>query len=337
MPWWGVSATRSERAVARHHSGPPQSLQSRTLAADADAEVLRVTDQSVNAGTGRAAKAASRTLDILEFVGQRSLPAPAVTIAAACGIPRSTLRELLRMLEGRGYLAYKPAEKGWAPGRRLLGPRVDTLEFEHGVAVLELFGTGGGGLSVEDIVSRSGLSQEMAGRILTALAGFGLVVPVSDGTFSLGRRLLGLASRIGWVEGLQLAARPALTRLRDESGETASLLLEDAGQALYLDQVESRFDLRCRGWVGRRVRLDGTSVGAAFADPSRPHVVANAVEAGVTAIACAVGGIEPAVGVSIIGPTWRLEDRGLDQLVEIVRATAGELGDAYATDRDRLA
>jgi IclR family acetate operon transcriptional repressor len=296
-----------------------------------------MTDQGAKAGAGRAAKAASRTLDILEFVGRRSFPASAASIAAACGIPRSTLRELLRMLQSRGYLVYRSAEKGWTPGQRLLGLRADSLEFEHGIAVLELFGAGGGGLSVEDIETRSGLSREMVGRILTALAGFGLVVPCSDGTYALGRRLLGLASRVGWVESLQLAARPALTRLRDKSRETASLLLEDAGQALYLDQVESRFDLRCRGWVGRRVPLQGTSVGAAFADPTRSHVVADAVEMGVTAIACAVGGIEPAVGVNIIGPTWRLEERGLDRVADLVQAAARELAAALLANGERSA
>jgi IclR family acetate operon transcriptional repressor len=296
-----------------------------------------MTDQGAKAGAGRAAKAASRTLDILEFVGRRSFPASAASIAAACGIPRSTLRELLRMLQSRGYLVYRSAEKGWTPGQRLLGLRADSLEFEHGIAVLELFGAGGGGLSVEDIETRSGLSREMVGRILTALAGFGLVVPCSDGTYALGRRLLGLASRVGWVESLQLAARPALTRLRDKSRETASLLLEDAGQALYLDQVESRFDLRCRGWVGRRVPLEGTSVGAAFADPTRSHIVADAVEMGVTAIACGVGGIEPAVGVSIIGPTWRLEERGLDRVADLVQAAARELAAALLANGERSA
>lgn len=291
-----------------------------------------MTDRGKPAGSGRAAKAALRTLDVLEFVGRQSVPVSAATIAAACDIPRSTLRELLRMLQGRGYLTYRSTERGWVPGQRALGLRADSLEFEHGIAVLELFGAGGG-LSLDEIVSLSGLSREMVGRILTALAGFGLIVPGFDGTYSIGRRLLGLATRVGWVEGLQLAARPVLTRLRDGSGETASLLLEDAGQALYLDQVESRFDLRCRGWVGRRVRLEGTSVGAAFSDPSRAHVVADAVETGVTAIACAAGVIDPPVGVNIIGPTWRLEERGLDELAGLVQAAARELDEAHLAIR----
>ena len=294
-----------------------------------------MTDREAQTGDGRAAKAASRTLDVLEFVGGQPLPVPARAISAACGVPRSTLRDLLRMLQVRGYLVYRPAEKGWVPGQRMLGLRADSLEFEHGVAVLELFGAGGGGLSLDDIVLRSGLSPALVGRILTALAGFGLVVPCADGTYGLGRRLLGLASRVGWVEGLQLAARPILTSLRDETAETASLLLEDSGQALYLDQVESHFDLRCRGWVGRRVPLGGTSVGAAFADPSCPHVVSDAVDRGVTAIACAAEGIVPTAGVNIIGPTWRLQERGLDKLAGLVQAAAAKLAAAHASSPGR--
>ena len=285
--------------------------------------------------SSRAARAAWRTLDILEFVDRQVLPVSTATIGAGCGIPRSTLRDLLRMLKARGYLVYRPAERGWVSGLRPLGSRTTSLDFEHGFAVLELFSSGGG-LTVDDIVERSsGLSHELVVRTLAGLAAFGLVVACSDGSYAPGRRLLGLASRIGWVEMLQVAARPCLTRLRDESGETSSLLLEDSGQALYLDQVESRFELRCRGWVGRRVPLEGTSVGAAFGDPSRPHVVANAVEAGVTAIACAVPGIQPAVGVSIIGPSWRLEARGLDQLALLVESAAEELAEADAVAHER--
>ncbi len=271
------------------------------------------------------ARAASRTLDILEFVDRQSLPVSASTIADACDIPRSTLRDLLRLLQERGYLVHRASDQGWMPGHRMLGHRTDRLRFHHGMAVLELFHAGGGGLSLEDIVDRSGLPRDLVGRVLTALGELDLIVPCSDGTYALGRRILGLASRVGWVETLQRAARPCLTRLRDESGETSSLIVDDSGQALYLDQVESRFDLRCRGWVGRRVPLEGTSVGAAFGDPSRPHVVADAVEMGVTAIACAVPGLEPSVGVNIIGPSWRLEERGLDKLADLVRSAANEL------------
>lgn len=164
---------------------------------DFDEGQFQMTGERTEARVGRVAKAASRTLDILEFVGRQPLPVSMATIAAACGIPRSSLRELLHMLQERGYVVYRSTERGWASGQRMFGLRSDALEFEHGIAVLELFGGGGGGLAVEDIVARSRLSREMVGRILTVLAGFGLVVPGPDSTYGLGRRLLGLASRVG--------------------------------------------------------------------------------------------------------------------------------------------
>ena len=164
-----------------------------------------------------------------------------------------------------------------------------------------------------------------------ALADHALVMAGYDGTYGLGLRFVSMASRVGWAERLQLTARPILVALRDDSGETASLIVEDSGQALYLDQVESRFDLRCRGWVGRRVPLEGTSVGAAFRERAGcgAHAVQDAVEQGVTAVSAAVSGMVPRAGVNVIGPTWRLEERGLDVIADLVCAAAADLTAAY--------
>ena len=316
-------------ATARQHprmSGAPWPVDPLPTAAES---AFQVKDKSLDGGEGRALKATSRTLDVLEFVGRQGLPVTASDIGSACGIPRSSLYKLLRVFEERGYLASMPGDAGWTPGQRLLELRADSLLFVHGMAVLGAFETSGGGLCAEDVATRSGLPRDMVDRLLVAMAGHGLVIPASDGTFGLGSRFISMASRVGWAERLQLTARPTLVRLRDASGETASLLMEDAGQALYLDQVESRFDLRCRGWVGRRVPLEGTSVGAAIADSSRAHIVEDAVDAGVTAIACAIPGIEPWAGVSIIGPTWRLRQGGLSVWADLVFSAARELAEAY--------
>lgn len=279
---------------------------------------------------GRPPRATTRTLDVLEYVGQQGLPVSAADIGSACGIPRSSLYKMLRVLEQRGYLVCLPGDAGWTSGQRLLDLRSDSLLFVHGMVVLEALERGGGRLSAEEIAGASELPPDLVERILVALAGHGLVMPGYDGTFGLGLRFVSMASRVGWAERLQLAARHVLVRLRDETEETASLMVEDAGQALYLDQVESHFDLRCRGWVGRRVPLQGTSVGAAFADDTRPHVVKDAVEPGVTAVSCAIAGLDPRAGVNVIGPTWRLEQRGIEGVAELVQAAATELAGAYA-------
>jgi IclR family transcriptional regulator, acetate operon repressor len=275
-------------------------------------------------------RASARTLDVLEYVGQQGVPVSAVQISRDCGIPRSSLYKLLNVLEERGYLACLPDDAGWTPGRRLLDLRSDSLLFVHGMLVLETLEHGGGRMSPEDLAAATGLASDLVGRLLTALAGYGLVMPGYDGTFGLGMRFVTMASRVGWAERLQLTARPVLVRLRDETAETASLIVEDAGQALYLDQVESHFDLRCRGWVGRRVPLEGTSVGAAFADGCTAHIVKDAVEPGVTAVSAAIGGLEPKAGINVIGPSWRVEERGLDLVADLVCAAATELTAACA-------
>jgi DNA-binding IclR family transcriptional regulator len=275
-------------------------------------------------------RAATRTLDVLEFVGQQGLPVSAADVSEACGIPKSSLYKLLRTLESRQYLASVAGGTGWTSGQRLVQLRSDSLLFVHAMAVLEALERGGGRLGPDDLAEHTELPPDMVERVLTALAAHDLVVPGYDGTFGLGLRLVSMASRVAWAERLQLTARPLLVRLRDQSRETASLIIEDDGQALYLDQVESHFDLRCRGWVGRRVPLEGTSVGEAFADSSQAHIVHDAVEAGVTAICCAIRGLRPSVGINIIGPTWRLEQGGFERWALAVRSLAMELEDAYS-------
>lgn len=276
-------------------------------------------------------KASSRTLDVLEWVGRQGCPVTAAQIGAACGIPRSSLYKLLHVLEERGYLVDLPDDAGWTSGRRLLDLRSDSLLFVHGMLVLETLERGGGRMSPEDLAAATELPPDLLGRLLVALADHGLVMAGYDGTYGLGLRFVSMASRVGWAERLQLTARPILVKLRDESGETASLIVEDAGQALYVDQVESRFDLRCRGWVGRRVPLEGTSVGAAFqaSGGCDAHVVKDAVEQGVTAVSAAIGGMVPHAGVNVIGPTWRLEERGVETVAGLVCAAAAELTAAY--------
>ena len=279
---------------------------------------------------GRAAQAALRTLDVLEYFEQQALPVTAEAIASACGIPRSSLYNLLRMLRTRGYVTYSSADRGWLRGRRLLERKADGFRFSEGLTLLEAIAAVPAGLTPEELAARCALSPEAVLAMLRALQENGLVVSAGDDVYVIGPRLVALESPFGWTQRLQALARPILTRLRDASGETASLVIQDGEDALYLDQVESAYELRCGGWTGRRVRRAGTSAGAAFADPTRPHRVADAVEPGVMAITCAVPGIRPAVGINVIGPTWRVNERGVEELTELVKAAADDLAKAYA-------
>jgi DNA-binding IclR family transcriptional regulator len=60
-----------------------------------------------------------------------------------------------------------------------------------------------------------------------------------------------MAARIAPVDQLRTVARPLLTDLRDETGETANLLVRGGTSVIYLDEVESRHTLRHSGCTRR--------------------------------------------------------------------------------------
>jgi len=277
-----------------------------------------------------AGRPATRLLDVLEYLSRRSRPVPAARSATACGIPRSTLYGLLNTLKERRFVSYSAADRAWS-----LGPAAAELSaaaplFAHGLAVLRAFASGPRSLTRLEIASLGGLPDAAVERVLPSMAESDLLREDPDGRYSLGLELVGLASRVGRVDILRTACRPHLVRLRDATQETANLIVRDGDHALYIDQVESRYALRHSGWVGRRVPLHGTATGAAFADRSVSHAVADAVEPGVTAVACALTLAEDDVAVGITAPSWRIEEFGLWRARDMVEAVAREISERLA-------
>jgi DNA-binding IclR family transcriptional regulator len=268
---------------------------------------------------------AARVLQVLEFLGRRSSPAPAGIIAAACNIPRSSTYGLLNLLRARRFVTYRAKERAWSLGGAAYELSADAPLFAHGLAVLRAFAATSGGMTRDQIAGASGLSRAAVSRILPDLVESDLLRSDASGTYSLGLELVSLASRVGWVDRFRVVARPHLRRLRDATQETANLIVLDGDHALYVDQVESSHALRHSGWAGRRVPLEGTATGAAFADPSRPHAVADAVETGVTAVACAIDAPGRTAAVGITGPSWRIEEFGVESAQRIVHAAAREI------------
>ena len=268
---------------------------------------------------------AARVLDVLEFLGRRNSPAPASIIASSCNIPRSSTYGLLNLLKSRHFVAYRPAERAWSLGSAAFELSADAPLFAHGLAVLRAFATVSGGLTLHDIASSGGMSRAAAARILPYLVESDLLHADSDGTYSLGLELVGLASRVGWVDRLRIAARAHLVRLRNATQETANLIILDGDHAIYVDQVESPYALRHSGWVGRRVPLAGTATGAAFEVRTTSHAASDAVEHGVTAIACAIDLQGYDAAVSITAPSWRIEEFGIPRARGMVEAVAQEI------------
>ena len=268
---------------------------------------------------------ATRTLDVLEFLARRATPAPAAIIAMSCGIPRSSLYALLRSLRERRFIVYHTKDRTWSLGAAAHELSDNAPLFTHGLAVLRAFTAAPGGLTLREIALRGDLPRSVVERIVPYLEECDLVRAEPDGTYSLGLELVSLASRVATVDYLRIVARPLLTQLRDATRETASLIVLSGDHGLYVDQVESPYVLRISGWVGRRVPLQDTATGAAFADRGASHLVHDAVEPGVTAIACALEIPEQATAISILAPTWRLREFGTEKAQNMVETVARQI------------
>jgi len=328
----GTTLTRGRGHIKRlaRLSSEPYSFSLRRAAAAAMLDSypatgkVRIVPQSHPAEEGTTWGAA-RVLDVLEFLGRRNSPAAASIIASSCNIPRSSTYGLLNLLKSRRFVAYRPTERAWTLGSAAFELSADAPLFAHGLAVLRAFATVSSGLTLHHIASASGLSRTAVACILPSLVESDLLHADPDGTYSLGLELVGLASRVGWVDRLRLAARMHLVRLRDATQETANLIILDGDHAIYVDQVESPYALRHSGWAGRRIPLAGTATGAAFEDRGTSHAVADAVELGVTAIACAIQlpGYDAAVGIT--APSWRIEEFGVPRAQGMVEAVSREI------------
>lgn len=267
---------------------------------------------------------AVRAVEVLTLLAGAGRPVPAAMIARECGIPRSSTYEIINALSAAGFA--EPADGGHKAGpraRELAGG----VTIAGALAVLESFDHDATQLTREELCRRSRLPLARIEPLVDDLLASGLLSE-HDGRVALGVRLAALAARSGPLQRLRAAARPVLSTLRDATGETANLVVRDADEAVYLDQVESLHALRHAGWAGRRIALDRGAAASALTGADGPQVASDAVEVGVTAIACRVPlAADPAAAVSVTAPTVRLTGRRLTLGCTAVKRAANELAE----------
>ncbi|MCT9095601.1 IclR family transcriptional regulator [Haloarchaeobius sp. HME9146] len=94
---------------------------------------------------------------------------------------------------------------------------------------------------VTELADRLDLSKGGVHNHLRTLEQLGYVVR-EDGEYRLGFRFLDLGSQIRARERLYQVARPHVERLAESSGETASLVVEEQGEAVYVFSAGSDVD-----------------------------------------------------------------------------------------------
>jgi DNA-binding IclR family transcriptional regulator len=128
-------------------------------------------------------------------------------------------------------------------------------------AVLVLRALADGPRSLVDLVAATQLPRATAHRLAVALEAHDLVRRDADGRFALGFRLavLGRAA----VESFPLGevARPALERLRAETGESVQLYVREGDRRVCVESLESPHGLRTIVPVGASLPLEVGSAG----------------------------------------------------------------------------
>jgi DNA-binding IclR family transcriptional regulator len=130
---------------------------------------------------------------------------------------------------------------------------------DKAVAVLDALE--GGPLALSALMGATGLTRATAHRLATALEVHGLVARDDEGRFTLGARM-GRSS-------LESAARPALERLRDTTGESVQLYVRQGSSRVCIVSLESPHGLRTIVPVGAALPLDVGSAGKVLRDDGR--------------------------------------------------------------------
>jgi IclR family acetate operon transcriptional repressor len=133
---------------------------------------------------------------------------------------------------------------------------------ERAFGLLETMADAGGMMGLSQLATASGLPLPTIHRLVRTLVDLGYLRQEPSRQYVLGPRLIRLGESSSHM--LSVWARPHLTRLVDELGESANMAMLDGDQIVYLAQVQSRHSMRMFTEVGRRVLPHCTAVGKAI-------------------------------------------------------------------------
>lgn len=129
------------------------------------------------------------------------------------------------------------------------------------IALLDAVADSHGGAGVNELARRIGVNASTASRLLSTLEAGGLVERSDGGPYRLGLKLVALSDRV--LAGLDVRerARPWLTWLVNETGETATLSVPGGGEAITVDFIPSPASVASMARLGRPSVAHATAVG----------------------------------------------------------------------------
>jgi IclR family KDG regulon transcriptional repressor len=138
--------------------------------------------------------------------------------------------------------------------------------------ILEYLGSEPSDKSLVDISRNLGFPVATTRRLLITLMEVGFVRRNKETkNYNLGLNFLIISRKVGTGFDFQKISVPYLKELMEKSGETANLVVEDDGEAVYIEQVECSNHLRTANKVGSRAPLYCTAVGKVLLSSRLPE------------------------------------------------------------------
>jgi DNA-binding IclR family transcriptional regulator len=242
-------------------------------------------------------------------------------------------------------------------------PRVAVQSVDRALTILNVLARLGQA-GVSDIAAELGVHKSTAFRLLNTLESHDIVEQTQDrGKYRLGMGLLRLAGASTARLDVVQEARPVCRRLAADCGETVNIAVLADHTALYVDQLTGSSGLPSHNWVGQHIPLHATSNGKVLLgglDPAEVDrrvtalpvytprtissrevlhreldvvrqqgyaVAGDELEVGLTAVAAPIHSAHGDViaSVSVSGPTFRLPDERVSDLVPVVVAAGAEV------------
>jgi DNA-binding IclR family transcriptional regulator len=132
------------------------------------------------------------------------------------------------------------------------------------IALLDALAESDDGARVNELARRIEVNPSTASRLLGTLEAGGLVERAPGGPYRLGLKLVALSDRVLGQLDIRDLARPRLTWLVQETGETATLSVPGGGEAITVDFVPSASSVVSLARLGRPSVAHATAAGKAM-------------------------------------------------------------------------
>ncbi|MFC9998914.1 IclR family transcriptional regulator [Nocardia sp. NPDC127526] len=115
--------------------------------------------------------------------------------------------------------------------------------------------------TLDQLATTLGVHKSTVLRLLQTMEGERFVTHDAEHRYRLGSRLFELANRSLEGRDVRTAARPHLTALNAETGQTIHLATYESGEAIYIDKLDATQSVRMYSRIGRPAPLHCTAVG----------------------------------------------------------------------------